>query len=138
MGKVSISKPGDRTFFRAGDRVADSDKQRHLEGELRSQVSTYFPIDGEPLQLFEVRFGPGDSAQSHAHSEDEIFVIIEGEMVVGNQVLPKGTAVYVEKETLYSFRSGPEGCTFLNFRPASGAQYITRSDLAARRRSAGS
>jgi quercetin dioxygenase-like cupin family protein len=135
MGRLVISKPEDRSVFHAVDRIPEDQKARFTDGELRAAISAYFPKEGgERLQLFELHMEPGDRAESHAHTEDEIIVIIDGEMHMGNRVLPKGSALYIEKDTLYAFGTGPEGCTFLNFRPSELSGYLTKDEFMAQRR----
>lgn len=52
----------------------------------------------------------------HYHTEDEIIYVVQGELLLGRQVLPPGTAIAVERGTRYRFEVGPEGLQFLNFR----------------------
>ena len=53
----------------------------------------------------------------HAHTEDEVIVVTRGEIVLGQRALGPGTVIAIAHATLYSFRTGPDGLTFLNFRP---------------------
>jgi hypothetical protein len=104
--------------------------------EWQAERAYYFPIKDERLQLFEIRLQPNTDVHAHAHREDEIIVITAGEIHVGRRVLGVGAAVYVEQETLYGFKAGPAGCTFLNFRPGTTAGYIGKDELMAQRRAA--
>jgi quercetin dioxygenase-like cupin family protein len=131
MGKIS--------FVTLADTVADTVPVNPCEEDdeaLRDAKGgrvTYFPVDGERLGLFEIHLEPGIEVASHAHSEDEIIVVTSGEIHVGRRVLGAGSSVYVEKETLYGFRAGPEGCTFLNFRGGARADYLPKHEVMARR-----
>jgi hypothetical protein len=52
----------------------------------------------------------------HSHSEDEIIFVIDGEIRLGNRLYGPGTAVAIAADTLYSFTTGPDGLSFINFR----------------------
>lgn len=77
------------------------------------------------LQLFELRLAPGTRGESHAHVEDEIIVVVEGELRFGAHTLDAGSSVMVPGGTLYGFEAGSDGCRFLNFRPRADGSYIT-------------
>ena len=82
------------------------------------------------LQLFELQLDPGTRGESHAHVEDEIIVVVDGELRFGAHVLGVGSSVMVPGGTLYGFVAGPEGCRFLNFRPRADGSYIPRAEFA--------
>jgi quercetin dioxygenase-like cupin family protein len=84
-------------------------------------------------ELFEVRFQPDTVVNSHAHLRDEIIYVVEGALILGSRVLPPGSSVYVAANTLYSFRAGPEGVRFVNFRPTAGAGYVSKEEFMANR-----
>ena len=52
----------------------------------------------------------------HSHSEDEIIFVTDGEIRLGNKLYGPGAAVAIAADTLYSFTTGPEGLSFINFR----------------------
>jgi hypothetical protein len=81
------------------------------------------------LQLFELKLAPGTPGATHAHVEDEIIVVVEGELHFGARVCTAGSSVLVPGGTLYGFEAGPEGCTFLNFRPRVDASYIPKDEF---------
>jgi quercetin dioxygenase-like cupin family protein len=87
-------------------------------------------------ELFEVWFEPDTVVQSHAHVHDEIIYVVAGSMVLGNRVLEPGSSVFIAGKTLYSFRAGPDGLHFVNFRPQSGAGYLSKDEFMAQRGSA--
>lgn len=60
---------------------------------------------------------PGEKIAVHSHSEDEIMVVTEGEIVLGARSHGRGTVIAVAAETLYGFSVGANGLTFINFRP---------------------
>ena len=84
-------------------------------------------------ELFEVHFGPDTVVQPHAHLCDEIIYVIAGQLILGSRVLEPGSSVFIAGQTLYSFRAGPEGVHFVNFRPRSGAGYLSKDEFMARR-----
>jgi hypothetical protein len=52
----------------------------------------------------------------HYHTEDEIIVVRDGNMLLGKRALRGGTAVAIDAGTIYTFGVPEEGLTFLNFR----------------------
>jgi len=53
----------------------------------------------------------------HSHSEDEIIFVTAGAVRLGPKLFGPGTAVQIAADTLYSLSAGPEGLSFINFRP---------------------
>ena len=53
----------------------------------------------------------------HSHSEDEIIVVTQGAMRLGQRLFGPGTAIAIARDTFYSFTPGPEGLAFVNYRP---------------------
>jgi hypothetical protein len=60
--------------------------------------------------------------------------VLEGEMIVGARRLTAGCSVFIPGHTLYSFKAGPDGLRFLNFRPHKVSGLITEEELAAVRK----
>ena len=60
----------------------------------------------------------GSPTPLHSHNEDEIIVVIDGEVVLGARTYGRGAVVAVSRDTLYAFKAGEHGLTFINFRPA--------------------
>lgn len=87
-------------------------------------------------ELVEVWFEPNTVVQPHAHLHDEIIYVVAGSLVLGSRVLEPGSSVFIAAKTLYSFRAGPEGVRFANFRPRSGAGYLSKDEFMAQRGSA--
>ena len=119
--RIQQMRPEMLARYSAGE--LDSDRRGHSDGS-----------DTEP-QLFEVRLPADVEAGAHAHDRDEMMYIVDGEMHVGNRVLRPGSSMFISANTLYSFRSGPNGLHFLNFRPQGGARYIFKEDFLAERAS---
>jgi quercetin dioxygenase-like cupin family protein len=134
MGKITIRYAEDTAFVRTADAATETIKARYGEGELSSSSRPILPVSDESLQLFEVQLDPDTEIQPHAHSSPEIVVVTAGEIVFGTRRCPAGTAIFVDGNTLYGFRAGPDGCRFYNFRPVPKAEYITKDELLQRRR----
>jgi uncharacterized cupin superfamily protein len=80
------------------------------------------------LQMFEAKIAPNEEISLHAHAEDEIIYILEGELLIGRKRLGVGASVFVAGNTLYGFRTGPNGARFLNFRGRANTSFITREE----------
>jgi quercetin dioxygenase-like cupin family protein len=93
----------------------------------------YFPLDDDGLQLFRIDLGPDAVVEPHAHTEDEIVYVLEGSILLGARTLGPGDALCVGKDTLYGFTTGPEGCSFLNFRPTGKVGYLDKEQFMAQR-----
>ena len=136
MGKITIRRPEDTAFVSTGAAATEEMKARYGQGELSSSNRPIFPSSDESLQLFEVSLDPDTEIQPHAHSSAEIIVVTGGEIIFGTQRCQAGGAIFVDGNTLYGFRAGPDGCRFYNFRPVPKAEYITKDEFVARRRTA--
>ena len=104
MGRVVVKRP-------------DSTPGQSPEGMPEVTIRSIFPgADGMP-EVFVVTRAPGFVGPVHSHSQDEVIYVLEGDMTVGDYSCPKGTAIFVERDTMYGpLRSGPRGVTFLNIR----------------------
>lgn len=58
----------------------------------------------------------GKFTYPHSHSVDEIINILEGDLIFGVRTFSAGASIAVQKDAFYSFRTGPRGLVFLNFR----------------------
>ncbi|MBW8754293.1 MAG: hypothetical protein JF595_09085 [Sphingomonadales bacterium] len=66
----------------------------------------------------------------HSHSEDEIIFVTDGGIRLGNRLYGPGTAVAIAADTLYSFTTGPEGLSFINFRAGTPGDIQFASGMA--------
>lgn len=66
---------------------------------------TFFRVEGRLVDL-------------HSHTEDEVILVLEGELVAGPRKLGPGSALSVAKNTVYSFTVGKGGVRFINYRPS--------------------
>ena len=128
MARIEFSDPATEPFRRVGDFVSDEMAVRLAPGELDSEVRSHHPGADDRLQMFEVRAPAGAAFNAHSHDEDEIILVVEGELHAGSHVVGPGGSMYVAGGTVYAFRAGPEGLRFFNFRPRLDATYHSRAE----------
>ena len=81
------------------------------------------------LQLFDLRLEPGLEISTHAHADDEIIAVMEGELHFVRRVCGAGSSFFIPGNTLYGFRAGSEGCRYLNFRASADTTFFTKEDF---------
>lgn len=123
MAKLEFSLSDDSSLRRIGDIVSAELGERFAPGELDSQYRSHHPGSEDRLQLFEVRAPADAQFEAHSHDEDEIILVVEGELRAGSHVVGPGGSMYVSGGTVYSFRAGPAGLRFFNFRPRLDSTY---------------
>jgi mannose-6-phosphate isomerase-like protein (cupin superfamily) len=84
--------------------------------ELEGHLAFHEPGDAAAPQLMEMRLGPDALIAPHCHDEDEIYYVAQGSLHWGGHSLEAGGSIFIAADTLYSFRTGPEGARLLNFR----------------------
>ncbi len=136
MSRVRIREEHELKWFYLRDFLTPEEQKRFSEGELISRTRIREEGADNSPQLFEVEFPPNSGVEIHAHEEDEIMFVLSGEMQVGGRVLGPGSSMYIQGNTLYAFKAGEKGVTFLNFRPRKDTTYITRDEFAAARKQA--
>ena len=115
------------------DRMTEAQAAKYSDDELASVQTSYFPHEGESLELFQLELAPDTQIGRHAHRSAEVVYVLKGELKFGALTARAGAAVFVDAMTLYAFRAGPEGCTFLNFRGVPGGGILTPEELRAER-----
>ena len=78
------------------------------------------------------RLSPNFLIPEHSHTENEIMVVLEGQMSFDGRRCPPGTVIYVEQDTSYSLLAGQQGVLFLNIREGSADFQIERRAVDAR------
>ncbi len=63
---------------------------------------------------------------AHSHSQDELIHLLTGEITVGHDVLGPGDTLYVAADRRYTFTSGDEGFSFLNYRRDASMHTVVR------------
>lgn len=135
MGRLAIVRAEHRRPVPARELVDPARVDRFATDVLDASITRYFDgFDDVPVALSEVTFGPDAEVAPHAHTEDEVIVVSAGSMRMGSHDLAAGSAVYIPKETVYGFTAGPDGCTFLNFRPSATVGFLTREEALTRTR----
>jgi quercetin dioxygenase-like cupin family protein len=126
MAAIRFFDPDATDFLRADDVYPDSLKEQLTAAEVSdTAVRLHQGLPGK-LQLFEIRLEPGLEVSRHAHADDEIVYVVDGELHVGRRVCGAGSSFFIPGNTLYGFRAGPAGCRYLNFRARADSTYFTK------------
>ncbi|MCH2173001.1 hypothetical protein MK489_19660 [Myxococcota bacterium] len=134
MGKIRFFDPSEAEFRRSSELTPAGGNVGEAERMGTAVRFHHMGTEDEP-QLFEVDLDPDLVVPSHAHSKDEIIVILDGEIRMGKRVFGPGSSLLVPGETFYGFTVGPRGCRFLNFRPMADGAYQTYDDYLKQQRS---
>jgi len=132
MAKIEFSSTA-LPYRRIGAIVPPELRAKLSEGELAGETRSHHPGADDRLQMFEVRAPAGAAFNPHSHDEDEIILVIEGELHAGSHVLTAGESMYVPGGTVYAFLAGPAGLRFVNFRPRLDVTYRTPAETRAGR-----
>lgn len=131
MANVRVRTRKDEDYQLMRSMVPDDQLWKYGDKELDSRIRFIEPGDDSHLQLFEVDYVADAEIDIHAHEEDEIIYIVDGEMHAGARVLGPGSTLFVKGNTLYSFKAGPKGLRMLNFRPRADLTFITAEEFRA-------
>ncbi len=133
MARVRIHIEDDMPWIAPDDVTPEDDKGKYTEEEMSALVRFREEGTDNSPQLLEIRYQPNTDIRLHAHDEDEIIYVRDGELCLGDQVLGPGSSLFVPGNTLYRFSAGPEGLQILNFRPRKDLTYILKDEFLARR-----
>src|SRR4051794_22628441 len=129
MAAIRFFDPGAADFMKPADVYPDSLKERLTEAEVSdTSVRLHHGLPGK-LQLFEIKLEPGLEISTHAHADDEIVFVTDGELHFGRRICGTGSSFFIPGNTLYGFRAGPEGCRYLNFRAQADTTFFTKEDI---------
>jgi len=107
---------------RKGGHVHTVGAANTLHGLTSSGVGmTYWADAGCPtceMWLHGTRFPDARKLRKHYHSEDEIIVVVEGELCLGRRPFRRGGVLALDADTPYTFAVGDEGLNFINYRAA--------------------
>jgi quercetin dioxygenase-like cupin family protein len=131
---IAFLDAAERRFIRAEESAPKEAVDQMSEAERAVELFMRHPGSAHEPQLLEVRFPPGTASRPHAHEEDEIIVVLEGEARFGARVLGPGSSVFIPAMTLYAFTAGTVGVRFLSFRPRRDDSVIGKAELLARSR----
>jgi Cupin domain len=139
VAAITIRSPEDTPAFVPRDVMPEGPhRDKFSDGDLDNEIRPYHGGGPDTIQMFEVTVPPNNGPNPHAHAEDEIIYVLEGELHIGSRVLGPNCSVYIPGHTLYTFRAGPNGARFLNTRPRADSTYITKAELVAMRKPADS
>jgi hypothetical protein len=62
----------------------------------------------------------------HSHSQDELIHVLTGQIALGRATLGPGDTLYVQAHRRYTFTGGPDGFSFLNYRPDASLHAVVR------------
>jgi hypothetical protein len=110
------AKPGGRVHILASDRVPNNEAAPHPDDIATSSMHADAHCAGCDLWLHGNHFQEGAEVALHSHSEDEIILVLGGEILLGSRPYGPDTAVAVAKDTVYGFRAGKGGMKMINFR----------------------
>jgi uncharacterized cupin superfamily protein len=133
MARIHIIASDDVAWQRTDELVAPATAAVMSRAEREADVRMLHAGEGGGLQLFEARIAPDETIALHAHAEDEIIYILEGELRLGRKRLGPGASLFVAGNTLYGFSTGPAGVRFLNFRGRANTSFIPREAYLAAR-----
>jgi len=129
MAAIRFFDPAGTEFMKPADVYPETLKRRLTAAEVAgTSVRLHQGVPGK-LQLFEIRLEPNLQISTHAHADDEIVAVVEGELHFGRRVCGPGSSFFIPGNTLYGFRAGPQGCRYLNFRAEADSTYFTKDDI---------
>jgi quercetin dioxygenase-like cupin family protein len=117
--KIRLHHDSELPWTRIGDMSKDPSvlTEEGINSKIRSHE---LGTDTDP-QLSEVDYAANVSVAPHSHDVAEIIYVVEGELKLGSTVLGRGSSVFIDKDAVYSFRTGEQGLKMLIFRPRGGA-----------------
>jgi len=137
MAKIEPVEAGSIGWVAAIDTPKAAEHLKTLRPEdLAYKVRMLHLGDEMTMEVFEVDFEPDYFAAPHAHDADEVFYVLQGELRLGRRGYGPGSSIKIPANTLYSFRAGPDGLRFVNFRPRGEVRSIFRDEFMATRKAA--
>ncbi|MGE0483367.1 MAG: cupin domain-containing protein [Gammaproteobacteria bacterium] len=126
MARIRIVASDDVAWRRTDELVEPATAAVMSRAEREADVRMLHAGADGGLQLFEARIAADETIALHAHAEDEIIYVLEGELRIGRKRLGPGTSLFVAGNTLYGFSTGSAGVRFLNFRGRANTSFIPR------------
>lgn len=134
MAKVHVQDGAANVWTPIRSVIGPELQARMTDGELLGEFKPHDRGDPNGLDLLEIYYPPNAVITVHAHEEDEIIYVVDGAIRLGNRLYPKGSSVFVARQTLYGFEAGPEGLHMVNFRARADHSFITQPEYLASRR----
>src|SRR5258705_1620442 len=129
MAAIKFFDPAVTGFMKPVDVYPDSLKEQLTEAEVADTSVRLHHGETGKLQLFEIQLEPGLEITTHAHADDEIIAVVEGELQFGRRVCGPGSSFFIPGNTLYGFRAGSDGCRYLNFRAQADNTFFSKEDI---------
>jgi hypothetical protein len=117
MAGGDVTAPSQREQGRMGDPEARESARRsglrfqpllnHVDDDGWSVTCYVIPPQGD---------GPPRAYPRHFHYEDQVFVVLEGELRQGNRRFGPGSGVFIPARTTYGVQFGPDGARYLEIR----------------------
>lgn len=126
MATLRIHEKEALTWVTPSEGLSAEETRNLTPGEMTLQMAVREPGSETEPQLIELRYEPHAQVQPHAHSEDEIVFVLEGELHLGVRVLKAGDSMFIPGRSFYSLKAGAEGLTILNFRPRQDVTFFAK------------
>ncbi len=88
-------------------------------GEPRGFSSQFVGDEENGPWIYILNLQPDAKVEPHAHSQDEVFMILEGDLTMNGQRCGPGTLISTTAHKEYAFDVGHDGVRFLNIRRGS-------------------
>ena len=112
--KFEHRKNDELTFRKVKDFAPADFLEKMTESDRETETATHFSGENG-LALMEIVDIPNGKATLHSHDQEEIFYIVEGELIFGNRVCSAGDSINIKAGVQYTFRVGDKGCRYLKF-----------------------
>ena len=109
MSKIVITNVEEAPWVRESQNDAGRKTGVQVVGEVQ-----------EGMRAFIMNVAPDYETEVHSHSQDEVIVVVEGELRMGNRVLGPNSILLIPKDIQYRLGAGKDGARFINVRPGPG------------------
>jgi mannose-6-phosphate isomerase-like protein (cupin superfamily) len=106
MSKIVITNVEEAPWVRESQNDAGRKTGVQVVGEVQ-----------EGMRAFIMNVAPDYETEVHSHSQDEVIVVVEGELRMGNRVLGPNSILLIPKDIQYRLGAGKDGARFINVRP---------------------
>lgn len=96
---------------------------REVEKVKTGHGMTKFLIQNEPGKGGNVMiryWGPETNIDIHAHPYNEMWYVLEGEVIFGDQTYGEGSVIYIPAGTAYGPTTAPKGVALLRYSEGAG------------------
>jgi hypothetical protein len=88
----------------------------------------YSDSENNGMSLGCYSFPPNFTFPLHWHDSDQIILVQRGTLYHGNRAMKPGAGYFTRAGATYSFRAGPEGVSFFEFRPVTNFRTVFAED----------